>query len=189
MNRIVTNTLKTLSMVTVLSTTITAVDAAETKQLIMKAQSATKLIQRTPRANPKIGLTVRNRQGGAGTPDLIILPRYSGNNGQPNTGYCGAWNGGNQNVQFYVKNIGSAASPSSVVQVNFGGSNYGTVGVPSLAPNQQTLRSRSIPSAAWGPTQIHASVQFLIAADHDDDMIEGSETNNYGQSKCVGPAG
>jgi len=189
MKRFASHTLKSLSMIAVLSTTVSAVDAASSKNSALRAQPVASTTLRAQRAAPKNGLAIRNRQGGAGKPDLIILPRYSGNSGLPHSGYCGAWNGGNQKVQFYVKNVGSVASPNSVVQVNFGGSNYGTIGVPSLAPNQQTLRSRSIPSEAWGPSPYHASVQFLIAADHNDDMVEDSETNNYGQSTCMGPAG
>ncbi len=125
---------------------------------------------------------------GAGQPDLIIEPRYNGNNGLPGSGFCGPWNGGNQRVYFYVRNIGSAPAPASDVQVNFGGQNFGTLAIPSLSPNQVTLRNTAIPLAAWGPTQYHGSVNFLIAADHNDDMTETSETNNYGQGKCIGPA-
>ena len=60
--------------------------------------------------------------------------------------------------------------------------------VPSLTPNQQTMHSKSIPSDAWGPTQAHPSANFLIAADHNDAVVEASEANNYGQSSCMGPA-
>jgi hypothetical protein len=175
MNRFASVTLKTLSLVTILSATLSAADAADTRRSTLRAQ---------PGAPTAGGIIAQ----GPAKPDLIILPRYAGNNGQPQSGYCGPWNGGNQSVQFYVKNIGGAASAHSVVQVNFGGKNVGTLQVPALAPNQQTLRSKSIPLAAWGPSQYHASVQFLIAADHNDDMVEASEANNYGQSTCVGPA-
>ena len=68
----------------------------------------------------------------------------------PGTGFCGPWNSGNQRVYFYVKNTGSTVAPASVVQVNFGGNNYSTLMVPSLAPNQQTLRNKAIPLARVG---------------------------------------
>jgi len=138
-----------------------------------------------PTVPPTAGTILSN---GTGRADLVILPWHNGTNGQPSTGFCGPWNGGNQKVYFYVKNVGSAVAPSTDVQVNFGGANFSEITVPSLAPNQSTLRSKTIPQSAWGPTQYHSSVQFLIASDHNDDVTEVSETNNYGQGTCTGPA-
>lgn len=126
--------------------------------------------------------------GGAGVADLVILPWHGGNSGQPNSGYCGAWNGGNQKVYFYVKNIGSGIAAVSDVYIGFNGGYNSTITVPQLAPNQSTLRSKTIPAGAWGPTQYHSSVQFLIAADHNDETTETNVTNNYGEGTCVGPA-
>ena len=126
--------------------------------------------------------------GGGGAADLVILPANGGNNGQPGTGFCGPWNGGDQSVRFYVRNVGSANATASHVQINFGGAFHGMRQVPALAPNQQVLITEEIPLAAWGPSQYHSSVNFLIAADHLDAMNEPNEGNNFGQSLCVGPA-
>jgi hypothetical protein len=126
---------------------------------------------------------------GSGAPDLIIEPRYAGNNGMPLTGYCGAWNGGNQSVRFYVRNVGSAQAPASDVYIGFGGNLIAMVAVPALGPGQASQRSAAIPIEAWGHSQIHGSANFLLAADHNDDVPEDDVTNNYGQSYCLGPAG
>jgi len=127
---------------------------------------------------------------GTGTPDLIIKPRYAGHSGLPETGFCGPWNGGNQKVYFYVTNTGSEAAPASKAFVSFGGDLSKMVGVPGLAPGQSTLRSATIPDAAWGPGgQIHGVVDILIAADHHDEVPEANVTNNYGEGSCIGPAG
>lgn len=125
---------------------------------------------------------------GAGIADLVILPWHGGNTGLPNSGFCGPWNGGNQKVFFYVKNIGSGVAASSDVYIGFNDGYNSTITVPQLAPNQSTLRSKTIPAGAWGPSQYHSSVQFLIAADHNDDTTETNDSNNYGQSTCNGPA-
>lgn len=127
---------------------------------------------------------------GVGSPDLIIQPRYSGTNGLPKTGFCGPWNGGNQKAYFYVKNIGSDTAPASDTYIGFGGALTAAVAVPSLQPGQSTLRSVTIPLAAWGPGgQMHGAVAFLIAADHNDAVPEANVTNNYGEGTCIGPAG
>jgi len=126
---------------------------------------------------------------GVGSPDLVVLPRYAGNTFLPNTGFCGPWNGGNQSVRFYVRNVGSEAAPASVAYVGFGGSLTATVNVPALAPGQQSSRSVAVPIAAWGSSQLHGSVNFLIAADHNDNVPESNVSNNYAQSSCIGPAG
>jgi hypothetical protein len=126
---------------------------------------------------------------GAGSPDLIIEPRYAGNSGLPNTGFCGPWNGGNQKAYFYVKNIGAEAAPASDVYVGFGGGLTAMVAVPALQPGQSTLRNTSIPLAAWGGSQMHGVVNFLIAADHNDEVPESNVANNYGEGTCIGPAG
>lgn len=133
------------------------------------------------------GLTL-GRTNGTGAADLMIVPASGGSNGQPNTGYCGAWNGGDQSVRFYVRNVGSANASASHVQINFGGPYHGMRQVPALAPNQQVLITEAIPLGAWGHSQYHGSVNFLIAADHLDAMNEPNEGNNFGQSQCVGPA-
>jgi hypothetical protein len=125
---------------------------------------------------------------GAGVPDLIIEPRYAGHSGLPSTGYCGQWNGGNQRVYFYVRNVGSAQAPASDAYVGFGGDMISMVAVPALQPGQSSLRSVSIPLAAWGPSQYESSADFLIAADHNDDVPEDDVTNNYGEGSCLGPA-
>jgi hypothetical protein len=126
---------------------------------------------------------------GAGSPDLVIVPRYAGQSGMPTTGFCGPWNGGHQSIRFYVRNVGSAQAPASDVYVSFGGSLTDIVAVPVLGPGQQSARSVEIPLAAWWPSQIHGVASFLIAADHNDDVPEADVTNNYGQGSCVGPAG
>jgi hypothetical protein len=126
---------------------------------------------------------------GAGSPDLIIEPRYAGNSGLPSTGYCGAWNGGDQKAWFYVKNTGSEAAPASDVYIGFGGALTAMVAVPSLQPGQSTLRSTPIPLAAWGDSQMHGVANFLIAADHNDEVPESNVANNYGEGTCIGPAG
>lgn len=126
---------------------------------------------------------------GNGSADLIIEPRYSGHNGLPGTGFCGPWNGGNQKLWFHVTNIGSAPAPASQTHVGFGGALSATIMVPALQPGQTVLRSVAIPLAAWGDSQMHGVVNFLIAADHSDAVAEASVTNNYGQGSCVGPAG
>lgn len=189
MKRFTSLTALTLALATAVAAPVSVAQAADGKQKLLRTTPKAQTTLRAQRATPQRGLKIGNRQGGAGQPDLVILPRYGGTNGLPQTGFCGPWNGGNQQVHFYVRNIGSAPMPSSVVQVNFGGNNYGNVAVPALAPNQQTLRTRSIPLAAWGSSQMHGNVQFLIAADHNDAMVEASEANNYGQSNCIGPAG
>ncbi len=137
-----------------------------------------------------LGLKVAPQKGGhgAGKADLVILPRYSGNSGLPGSGFCGPWNGGNQKVYFYVKNIGNGVAAASDAYIGFNDGYNSTITVPQLAPNQSTLRSKTIPAGAWGPTQYHSSVQFLIAADQNDDTNETNDSNNYGQSTCMGPA-
>jgi hypothetical protein len=125
---------------------------------------------------------------GAGSPDLIIEPRYAGNSGLPQTGFCGPWNGGNQKAYFYVKNVGSEAAPASDVYIGFGGALTAMVAVPALQPGQSTLRNTSIPLAAWGDSQIHGVANFLIAADHNDEVPESNVANNYGEGTCIGPA-
>jgi len=172
---------KSATILGVVTATLVNVAAANTDTQRKQRLMIGKAPGPTATFNPQLGF------GTIGKPDLIILPRYAGNSNMPNTGYCGAWNGGNQSVRFYVKNIGNAVAPQSYVQVNFGGSNYGLVAVPSLAPNKQIARSRAIPASAWSPGG-HSSVQFLIAADHNDAMNEISVTNNYGQGTCQGPA-
>jgi hypothetical protein len=155
------------------------------------AATAVQVVADTP---ARAGATPKHELGvgvlkGTGTPDLIILPRYAGNNDMPSTGYCGPWNGGNQSVRFYVRNVGSAQAPASDVYVFFGGNLIEMVAVPALGPGQQSSRSVAIPLAAWGPSQIHGSANFLIAADHNDEVPEDDVTNNYGQGSCLGPAG
>lgn len=163
----------------------------------LAAQSeAAELRKKTKRAQPQATLQINQTKSATGVlsgtmelrPDLVILPAAGGNSGQPNSGYCGPWNGGDQSVRFYVRNIGNTQASASHVQVNFGGPYHDMLQVPALAPNQQVLMTRDIPIGAWGSTQIHSSANFLIAADHLDAMNEVSEANNYGQSKCVGPA-
>ncbi|WP_343562000.1 CARDB domain-containing protein [Kiloniella sp. b19] len=134
------------------------------------------------------GPAILNGVGTPGQPDLVIEPWRNGTGGLPNSGYCGPWNGGNMAVKFYVVNKGNALAGPTVAQVNFGGTNYGTVPVPAIAPNAKRLITSQIPLAAWGPNQYHASVNFLIAADHNDALNETDVTNNYGQGKCMGPA-
>ncbi len=167
-------------------TTIILATAATLIANVAAAQITNRL-QLRKASEPTLGLSAGPSNGTA-RPDLIILPRYSGNSHLPGSGFCGPWNAGNQKVYFYVKNIGAVVAPASDVQVNFGGRNYSTVSVPALAPGQSTLRNKTIPASAWGPSQYHTSVQFLIAADHNDAMLETSETNNYGESNCMGPA-
>jgi CARDB len=126
---------------------------------------------------------------GAGSPDLIIEPRYAGSSGLPGTGFCGPWNGGNQRAYFYVTNIGSEPAPASDAYVGFGGNLVSMVAIPALQPGQSTLRNTLIPIEAWGPSQIHGVADFLIAADHNDEVPEGNVSNNYGEGTCIGPAG
>lgn len=126
---------------------------------------------------------------GAGSPDLIIEPRYAGHNGLPKTGFCGAWNDGNQKLYFYVTNVGSEPAPASDAYVGFGGALIAMVAVPALQPGQSTLRNATIPLAAWGDSQMHGVVDFLVAADHNDEVPEANVTNNYGEGTCIGPAG
>jgi len=154
------------------------------------ATEAAELRQKSKRGH-QIGiysLTLGITKGGGGAADLAIFPANGGSNGQPNSGYCGPWNGGNQSVRFYVRNVGNANATASHVQVNFGGPYHGLVQVPALGPNQQILITEAIPIAAWGASQYHSSVDFLIAADHLDAMNEPNEGNNFGQSLCMGPA-
>jgi hypothetical protein len=155
------------------------------------AAIAVQVVAETPSrtsATPKRELGIGGLKG-AGAPDLIIVPRYAGHSGMPTTGFCGPWNGGDQSVRFYVRNVGAAQAPASDVYVGFGGSLTETVAVPALGPGQQTARSVEIPLAAWGPSQMHGVASFLIAADHNDEVPEDDVTNNYGEGSCVGPAG
>lgn len=177
MKRPILSILNILAVTTALAVNAASADAAQ----LTKKRLATAKINK-----PVIGLSA-GKSSGTGQADLVVLPWHGGNSGQPNTGFCGPWNGGNQKVYFYIKNIGSAQAPVSDVQVNFGGNNHSIVTVTSLAPNQQTLRSKTIPLSAWGPTQYNNSADFLIAADHNDDVNESNVANNYGQSSCLGP--
>lgn len=119
--------------------------------------------------------------------DLVIVPQYGGSGGLPGTGYCGPWNGGNPSVKFFVRNIGAKPAPASDVYVGFGGSNFVLKPVPALGAGQQVAVSHAIPASAWSH-HAHPSAGFLIAADHHDDVIEESTTNNYGDGICIGPA-
>ena len=180
------------------SITMTATAIAIVAGLFAPAANAgeggLKLKSRTTSATTGVQLKARKSSTGVLTgaavirPDLIVTPRYGGNSGQPNTGYCGAWNGGNQSVVFYVRTTGTAMAPASQVYVGFTTGGFTQINVPALAPGGQVQRSYAIPAAAWGPSQYHGSASFLIAADHNDAMVEISEANNYGQSSCVGPA-
>lgn len=156
----------------------------------LKRQTATiKQVQKVQKTQRHMKLATKPLQGTSTVkPDLIIVPWHNGNSGLPNSGYCGPWNGGNQKVYFYVRNVGTVAAPASDVYVGFTEGGTSEIAVPALASGQQVLRSKTIPLAAWGGSQYHGSVNFLIAADHNDDMSEISETNNYGQSTCIGPA-
>lgn len=134
-----------------------------------------------------IGNLIGKRQNGTGQPDLVVVPWKNGSNGQPNTGFCGPWNGGNQTVKFYIRNAGSGAAGPSMAYVGFQTNTY-LINVPALNPGQQALVTRAIPAQAWGPSQYHSSVAFQIAADHLDQTTESPVTNNYGNGHCVGPA-
>ncbi|VAW00065.1 hypothetical protein MNBD_ALPHA07-1925 [hydrothermal vent metagenome] len=180
------NNIKLIALVSAMIVGAATADAQELRNKRSKSPKA-KIQMPIPQTGPKLGLNA-GRLGGAGKADLVILPRYSGNSGQPGSGFCGPWNGGNQTVYFYVKNIGNGVAASSDVYIGFNGGYNSTITVPQLAPNQRTLRSKTIPAGAWGPTQYHSSVQFLIAADQNDDTTETNVSNNYGQSTCVGPA-
>jgi hypothetical protein len=125
---------------------------------------------------------------GTSSPDLIIEPRYAGNSGLPGSGFCGPWNGGNPRVYFYVRNTGLEPAPASDAYVFFGKTLNASTGVPALDAGEQSLRSVAIPEAAWGPSPDHGAVDFLIAADHNDDVPEDDVTNNYGEGTCFGPA-
>lgn len=173
----------TVNAVAIAAGLFAATAEAGENRLRLKAKTAK--VQTLKRSKSATGVLA-----GTGTirPDLIITPRYGGNSGLPNSGYCGSWNGGNQKVMFYVRNTGTANAPASHVYVGFTEGGFTTLPVPALAPGGQVLRSYDIPLAAWGPSQYHSSANFLIAADHNDAMVETSETNNYGQSSCIGPA-
>jgi len=179
----IANNIKLIALATALIAGAATADAAELRK---KANSggAKSMIQKV---QPQAGVS-GSLSNGAGVADLVILPWHGGNSGQPNSGYCGPWNGGNQKIYFYVKNIGSGIAAASDVYVGFLNDSNSTISVPALAPNQATLRSKTIPLSAWGPSQYHSSVQFLIAADHNDETSETNVTNNYGQSTCNGPA-
>lgn len=161
------------------------------------ASDAAELRKKSKHLKVERGVQMQHSQSGAGNlagngyadakPDLIILPKYNGNNGLPNTGYCGPWNGGHQSVIFYVKNAGDKMAAASNVYIGFGGGLVAIKPVPAIGAGQQVQIGQLIPQNAWS-NHAHPSANFLIAADHNDDLDEESVTNNYGQSTCIGPA-
>jgi len=179
----IVNNIKLTALATALIAGAATVDAGELRKKKHSGAAKLQIMKVLPKGDAPGGYS-----NGAGTPDLVILPWKGGNSGQPNTGYCGPWNGGNQKVYFYVKNVGSGVAAASDVYVGFLGDSDSTIAIPSLAPNQSVLRSKTIPLSAWGPSQYHSSVSFLIAADHNDETSETNVANNYGQSTCNGPA-
>ena len=186
MSKITSNTLRAVLTASIIVAGFAATsDAAELRKKSKRLQ-----VQR--------GVQMQNSQSGAGNfadngyadakPDLIIVPKYNGgNNGLPNTGYCGPWNGGQPSVIFYVKNAGNKMAAASDVYIGFGGGLIAIKPVPAIGAGQQVQIGQLIPPNAWS-NQAHPSVNFLIAADHNDDLDEESVANNYGQSTCIGPA-
>ncbi len=124
--------------------------------------------------------------------DIIVLPKYGGNGGLPNTGFCGSWNGGNQSVKLVVKNNGATQAAASVTYVEFR-ANFApyqwpvNVATPALAPGQTQNVSVPIPADAWSHNA-HPSVNFYLAGDVLKMVAETNETNNSKLSSCIGPA-
>ncbi len=177
MTNSMTNNIKLIALISAMIVGAASADAGSLR--LKRSDGATDL-----------GIRTAPQKGGHGVAkaDLVILPWHSGNSGLPNSGFCGPWNGGNQKIYFYVKNVGNGIAASSDVYIGFNDGYNSTITVPQLAPNQSTLRSKTIPAGAWGASQYHSSVEFLIAADHNDDTTETNDSNNYGQSTCNGPA-
>lgn len=146
--------------------------------------------EQTLKKKRKRGAVLKGNSNGAGKPDLVVQARFNGNNGLPNTGYCGAWNGGNQSVVWRLKNVGSVPSPASQVWVSFDPQDFNMlmkVNAPALAPGQTANMHVNIPAGAWS-NNAHPSVNFSWHADGQWIIDEASEANNGGSSNCIGPA-
>ncbi len=143
--------------------------------------------QHMPGGPRQVGRIAIDTSSGAGRPDLVILPRFGGTNGQPGTGFCGFWqNGQNHTMVFYIRNQGSATVPGTQVQIAFRGSSF-VQNIASLPPGAQRVVTQVIPPDAWRQPN-HPIADFMITADPLENMPESNEGNNRAQDRCRGPA-
>ena len=135
------------------------------------------------------GLTTGTSKGGGSgnLPDLVPMQNFSGNNGLPQTGYCGPWNGGDPSLHIRVRNFGGVPAGVSQLTVQFSSGHIDNVNVPALAPGASALVTVPVPDAAWS-AQYHGNVQFNMTANSTNSVAESNLSNNTSSSQCIGPA-
>ncbi len=142
---------------------------------------------RAPSGGVSIGGLTVGGLGGAGRPDLVIVPRFGGSTGMPGTGFCGFWqNGQNHTMVFYIRNQGSTTVPGTQVQISFQNASF-VQNIAALPPGGQRTVTQVIPPEAWRQPN-HPIVNFTVTADPLQNMTESNERNNVAQDRCRGPA-
>ena len=159
------------------------------------------------RTNPTIKAPIERSPGvvitsGVAKPDLILVypydvPCMNGNcalppvSHMPNTGFCGPWNGGNQQVRLKIANVNATPAAATQVRINYlyAGAGLQTVAnVPALGANQTHVVNFNVPAGAWSQSD-HPTLHYTIQADSGLVVAESNENNNSATSLCMGPAG
>ena len=171
--------------------------------LLGTATVASAQVRTTPtvKAPPVVGGGVIISRGVA-KPDLILVypydvPCMNGNcalpptSHLPNTGFCGPWNGGNQQVRLKIANVNATPAAATQVRISYlysGAGLQSVANVPALASGQTHVVNFNVPAGAWAPG-LHSSLHYTIQADSGLVVAESNESNNSATSHCIGPAG